>query len=105
MLDARVIGFGHSTVKHPSMKGVRLVLCEGLTSEGQGDGSVFLAADWQGAGAGQRVFVTTDGEAASRRIADSNQGGCASALADSTPLRNVIIGICDEPTSEGGKAV
>lgn len=93
MLDARVIGFGHSTVKHPSMKGVRLALCEGLTAAGDGDGKVFLAADWQGAGVGQRVFVTTDGEAATRALGDH-------PLSDKTPLRNVILGICDE-SSEG----
>lgn len=84
MLDARVIGFGHSTVRHPSLKGVRLALCEGLQADGGGDGKVFLAADWTGAGVGQRVFVTTDGEAASRRIGD-----------ESTPLRNVVLGITD----------
>ncbi|MGE9291385.1 MAG: EutN/CcmL family microcompartment protein [Puniceicoccales bacterium] len=89
MLDARVIGFGHSTIKHPSMKGVRLALCEGLTDTGEGDGKVFLAADWQGAGVGQRVFVTTDGEAASLRTGFSD-----------TPLRNAILGICDEEKVE-----
>lgn len=89
MLDAKVIGFGHSTVKHPSMKGVRLALCEGLTHEGRGDGKIFLAADWQGAGVGQRVFVTTDGEAATRSLGDK-------PLSQQTPLRNVILGICDE---------
>lgn len=89
MLDARVIGFGHSTVKHPSMKGVRLALCEGLTDTGEGDGKVFLAADWQGAGVGQRVFVTTDGEAASVKTGSAN-----------TPLRNTILGICDETEEE-----
>ena len=84
MLNARVIGFGHSTVRHPSLRGVRLAMCEGLDSDGRGDGKIFLAADWNGAGVGQRVFVTTDGEAASRRIGDP-----------STPLRNVILGIID----------
>ncbi len=85
MLDARVIGFGHSTVRHSSLKGVRLALCEGLNNEGQGDGKIFLAADWNGAGVGERVFVTTEGDAAGRRIGD-----------DSTPLRNVILGIIDK---------
>lgn len=84
MLNARVIGFGHSTVRHPSLKGVRLALCEGLDFEEKGDGKVFLAADWSGAGVGQRVLVTTDGEAASRKISD-----------ESTPLRNVVLGIID----------
>jgi microcompartment protein CcmK/EutM len=84
MLDARVIGYGHSTVRHPSLRGVRLALCEGVGSDGQGDGAVFLAADWHGAGVGQRVFVTTDGEAASRQTG-----------AWDTPLRNVVLGIAD----------
>lgn len=89
MLDARVIGFGHSTVKHPSLKGVRLALCEGIGDEGRGNGKVFLAADWQGAGVGQRVFVTTDGDAATRSMGDS-------PFSDQTPLRDVVLGICDE---------
>ncbi|MFP4352299.1 MAG: EutN/CcmL family microcompartment protein [Puniceicoccaceae bacterium] len=85
MLDARVIGFGHSTVRHHSLKGVRLALCEGLDEGGRGNGRVFLAADWHGAGVGQRVFVTTDGEAASRRTG-----------AEDTPLRNVVLGIAED---------
>jgi|AntAceMinimDraft_16_1070373.scaffolds.fasta_scaffold416558_2 microcompartment protein CcmK/EutM len=89
MLDARVIGFGHSTVRHASLKGVRLALCENLSSTGEGTGSLFLAADWLGAGVGQRVFVTTDGEAASRQVGRSD-----------TPLRNVILGITDGEEQE-----
>jgi len=84
MLDAKVIGYGRSTVRHPSLADVKLALCEHLDTSGNGNGSVFLAADWHGTGVGQRVFVTTDGEAAARRIGD-----------DSTPLRNVILGIVD----------
>ncbi len=84
MQDARVIGFGHSTVRHSSLKGVRLALCEGLDPEGRGNGKVFLAADWNGAGVGQRVFVSTDGDAASERTGNPR-----------TPLRDVVLGIID----------
>ncbi|MFP4281576.1 MAG: EutN/CcmL family microcompartment protein [Opitutales bacterium] len=85
MLHARVVGHAHSTVHHPSLRGVRLLLCEGLEADASGNGKFFLAADWQGAGIGSRVMVTTDGGAASREVHD-----------DSTPLRNVILGIIDE---------
>ena len=91
MFYAQVIGFAHSTVHHPTLKGVRLLLCESVDRQtGQTKGDCFLAADWLGAGSGSKVMVTTDGEAASRRIGDN-----------STPLRNVVLGIVDEENSEG----
>ncbi len=85
MIHARVIGNAHSTVQHRSLRGVRLLLCEAIDEAKAGTGKFFLAADWLGAGVGSLVFVTTDGEAASRRIGDRN-----------TPLRNVILGLIDE---------
>lgn len=90
MIYAQVIGFAHSTVYHASMRGVRLLLCETMDRQtGKGKGDCFLAADWLGAGSGSMVMVSTDGEAASRRIGD-----------DSTPLRNVVLGILDDEKSE-----
>lgn len=89
MLHARVVGHAHSTVQHPSLRGVRLMLCESIDETKRGLGSYFLAADWLGAGPGSEVFVSTDGEAASRRIGNTK-----------TPLRNVILGIIDETAEE-----
>lgn len=85
MLCARVVGHAHSTVHHPSLRGVRLLLCEAVDAAQRGTGRFVLAADWQGAGRGSLVMISTDGEAASRRVGDPK-----------TPLRNVILGILDE---------
>src|SRR5690606_21930275 len=85
MMYARVVGHAHSTVHHASLRGVRLLLCEGIDAARVGTGKFFLAADWLGAGKGCTVMVTTDGMAASRRIGDRH-----------TPLRNVVLGIVDD---------
>lgn len=89
MLYARVIGHATSTVKHPSMKGATLLLCEDVDAQGAGLGSCFIAADWTGAGAGSMVLVTTDGEAAERHHGEPK-----------SPLRNLVIAIVDG-VSEG----
>lgn len=86
MLHARVVGHAHSTVHHPSLRGVRLLLCESVDAALAGTGKFFLAADWLGAGKGSIVMVTTDGMAASRKIGDKQ-----------TPLRNVVLGLLDGP--------
>lgn len=100
MLYARVIGHATSTVKHPSMKGATLLVCEDADATGKGLGSCFVAADWTGAGTGSMVLVTTDGEAAERHHGDAK-----------SPLRNLVIAIVDNVSEsaagstaqEGGK--
>ena len=93
MILARVRGNATSTVCHPSFKGVRLLLCEVLDAAGGASGKVLLCGDWQGAGAGDKVLVTSDGEAASRHTGDKHM-----------PMRNVVIAIIDEDDeSEGAR--
>lgn len=84
MLYARVIGYATSTIKHSSMNGVTLLLCEDVDPQGKGLGSCFVAADWTGANVGSLVLVTTDGEAAERHHGNPH-----------SPLRNLIIAIVD----------
>ncbi|KAF0096052.1 MAG: ethanolamine utilization protein EutN [Puniceicoccaceae bacterium 5H] len=84
MLLAQVVGHATSTIKHPSMEGVRLLLCENLDDQGAGAGTFFLAADWIGAGHGARVFVSTDGSAAQQYHHDRH-----------SPLRNTVVGIIE----------
>lgn len=84
MLLARVTGHATSTIKHASMKGCRLLLCEAIDASGKGLAQYFIAADYLGAGHGQQVFVTTDGEAAELHHGDAH-----------SPIRNCILGLAD----------
>ena len=85
MYLARIVGNATSTIKHKSLEGCRLLLCENIDENKKGTNSFYLAADWTGANIGQEVFVTTDGEAAHKYHGD-----------DSSPIRNFILGIIDE---------
>jgi ethanolamine utilization protein EutN len=85
MILARVIAVVVSTVKHRSLDGYRLLLVQPLMSDRRtGDGEPVVAVDATGAGAGQRVMLTSDGQAA-RQLLHS----------DATPVRWTIIGIED----------
>ncbi len=89
MILARVTGHATSTICHSSLKGVRLILCEQLLADGSPSGKFLLCGDWQGAGLGDKVLVTADGEAASRNTGQRDM-----------PMRNVIVGILDEDQPE-----
>lgn len=89
MLPARIVGHATHTVGHSSLRGARLLLCEGLDAERRGNGKFFLAADWLGAGLGCEVLVTTDGGAAAEKVGTER-----------TPLRNVVLGLIDAETQE-----
>lgn len=89
MLAARVIGNATATVAHASLKGVRLLLCEALDSDGKPTGKVLVAGDWLGAGRGGQVLVTSDGDAALAHTGDPRG-----------PLRNVILGLVDSAGKE-----
>ena len=55
---AKVVGQGVATVKHPSMRGWRLLLVQPLTPDGKEDGEPLLAIDNLGAGPSARVSRT-----------------------------------------------
>ncbi|MBC7816316.1 MAG: EutN/CcmL family microcompartment protein [Planctomycetaceae bacterium] len=81
----KVIGHATSTVKHPSMNGWKLLVVQTLDAKGGADGEPVLVVDNLGAGAGQRVMITSDGKAVSQMLGD-----------DKSPVRWAVIGIADE---------
>jgi ethanolamine utilization protein EutN len=84
MQVARVVGHAVSTVKHPTLKGWRLVLVQPLGASGQADGDPLLAIDQLGAWVGSRVIVSNDG-ASARQVVGARD----------SPVRWMTLGICD----------
>jgi ethanolamine utilization protein EutN len=85
MLYGRVVGTATSTVKHPSLKGWRLLIVQPLLADGRSvDGDPVLAVDRLGAGKGENVIITSDGRG-TRELLQS----------DTTPVRWSTIGIPD----------
>ena len=73
-----------STVKHPSLAGRKLLVCQFLGADGQPEGDPVLALDQLGAGAADRVILTSDGL------------GLRELLSDNTsPARWWTLGIVD----------
>lgn len=86
MQVALVVGYTHATVKHKTLQSHKLLITQPLMADGQSpDGGPLLAVDRQGAGAGQRVMLTSDG----RAIRD------IFGVEDS-PIRWAVLGIVDE---------
>ncbi len=85
MFIGRVMGTATSTIKHPSMKGWRLLLVMALQADGrQIEGDPILVVDSLGAGKGDKVMITSDGIGA-RELLHSMQ----------SPVRWSVLGICD----------
>jgi len=85
MQNARVIGTARATVKHPSMEGWKLLVVETLGPDGQPDGEPpILAVDPLGAGYGDVVVVSSDGDYARGLL------GC-----ETSPVRWSVLGIVD----------
>ena len=85
MQAAQVIGHAHATVKHPSLNSLKLLVTQPLMADGTSpDGAPLLAVDVIGAGAGDRVMLTSDG-AAIREMFGVND----------SPIRWAVLGILD----------
>lgn len=85
MLTGRVVGHATSTVKHPSMRGWRLLIVQPLASDGRSpDGDPVLAVDYLGAARGDTVIVSSDGKHTQTIIKNPH-----------TPVRWSVIGIVD----------
>jgi ethanolamine utilization protein EutN len=82
---ASVIGSAVSTVKHPSMKGWKLLVVQPLTAEGKPDGEPQLVIDSLGANAGAWVMISNDGKGARELMGSKN-----------SPVRWFLMGICDQ---------
>ena len=85
MYTGRVVGTATATVKHPSMKGARLLLVMALQADGRSiEGDPILVVDKLGAGKGETVMITSDGI------------GTRELLGDNTsPVRWSVLGIPD----------
>ncbi len=70
----RVIGTATSTIKHPTFQGERLLVVMLETMAGGPDGEPVLAFDRLGAGRGDRVLVTNDGQALQEQIGKNTPG-------------------------------
>jgi len=85
MYLGRVMGNATSTVKHPSMKGWKLLLVMALQADGRTiEGDPILVVDSLGAGKGQTVIITSDGIGARELLGAAN-----------TPVRWSVLGILD----------
>ena len=86
MQTARVIGRATATLKHPSLRGHKLLLVQPLMADARSpDGYPLLVVDVLGAGPGENVLITSDGKGARELLGD-----------DATPVRWTTIGIADE---------
>lgn len=61
MQIAIVQGRATSTVKHKSLAATRLLVCQPLGVDGKDNGDPVLAVDKLGAGAGDKVIISSDG--------------------------------------------
>ncbi len=85
MQVALVVGFAHATVKHSTLQSRKLLLTQPLLADGVSpDGPPMLAVDKLGAGAGDRVILTSDGSAIRQMFNVEN-----------SPIRWAVLGIVD----------
>lgn len=85
MLIGQVVGHATATVKHWSMEGWKLLVVQPLESGGRPDGDPILVVDRLGAGIGETVMVSSDGQGTRELIGHKN-----------TPIRWSVLGIVDE---------
>jgi ethanolamine utilization protein EutN len=85
VLLCRVEGHVVATIKHPSLDGWRLTICQPIGIDGAPEGVPQIAVDRHGAGLHQRVIISSDG-AATRKLLGS----------DKSPARWVLICVVDE---------
>jgi microcompartment protein CcmK/EutM len=80
----RVIGEVVSTVKHPSLEGLKILVVDMLTPDRRPVGESVLAVDSVDAGVGDFVLVVDEGSSAA----------LVTGLSD-PPIRTVIVGVVD----------
>jgi ethanolamine utilization protein EutN len=81
---AKVIGNATATVKHPSLKGWKLMVAQPLAANGDPEDFPLIMVDPLGAGKDDTIMFTSDGKFVRDLLAD-----------DSTPVRFAVIGIAD----------
>lgn len=70
MLLGRVEGSVVSTVRHGSLQGWRLLICQPLNDAGEAVAPPLMALDALGAGNGQQVVLTSDGKSVREKVGD-----------------------------------
>jgi ethanolamine utilization protein EutN len=70
----RVLGNLISTVKHKSFQGERILVVQLEGADGRADGEPVLAIDRLGAGRGDRVLLTNDGQVLQEMIGRTTPG-------------------------------
>lgn len=84
MILARVVGPTWATVKHPTYLGRIVLDVQPIGPDGADVGAAFLAVDTVGAGPGERVLVSREGNTA-RQICEAPE----------QPVHSAIVGIVD----------
>lgn len=85
MQSALVLGNATSTVKHPSLENLKLLVCQPLQADGKTpDGPPLIAVDHLGAGRGETVMLTSDGGAVRETFGVEN-----------SPIRWSVLGLID----------
>ncbi|MEM1209299.1 MAG: EutN/CcmL family microcompartment protein [Planctomycetota bacterium] len=83
---ATVTGNATSTVKHPSLVGHRLLICQVVDGDRKAVGEPMLTLDHHGAGVGDLVMLSSDGKGL-RQLLGSN----------TSPARWWTLGMVDPP--------
>ena len=80
---ARIEGTVVAAAKHPTLDGCRFLVAQRLEADGSAGSEPIVVVDWLGAGSGDTVMVSTDGDIARVK------------LGNTTPARMVVVGIVD----------
>jgi len=91
MFLARIDGTVTSTVKHPTLAGLRLLIGQRLEADGSPSGDPLVLVDTFGARLGATVMVTTDNEPLRNKVGNT------------TPARMLVAGIVDQVYQEAGR--
>jgi microcompartment protein CcmK/EutM len=93
MRVARVLAPVVSTVKHPSYRALKLLMCRDVDPDGALSGRAYIAVDRVQAGEGDLVLIMDEGNGVRQLFG-----------ADKLPIRTLIVGVVDEvdvPSSTG----
>ncbi len=84
MFLARIRGTVVPAVKHATLAGCRFLVAQRLEADGSAGVEPLVLVDWMGAGDGETVLVSSDGDIARERYGNT------------TPARMVVAGIVDQ---------
>ena len=93
MFLARIGGTVVPAAKHDSLNGCRFLIAQRLEADGSAGAEPIVLVDWLGAGDGETVLVSMDGDIARERYGNT------------TPARMVVAGIVDDVQGQRGARV